>query len=62
MIGMLSNIYDRLYFILESVRKVEERFDILERSVGKSRLKRLDTFYGEREKRFGGLFKRHDKD
>ena len=59
---MLSNIYDRLYFILEKINKVEEKFDVFERSVGKSRHKRLNTFYGERKKRFGGLLKRHDKD
>ena len=59
---MLANIYDRLYFILEKTKGIEGRLDLLERSVRKSGVRKLNTLYGERGKRFRGLFKRHDKD
>lgn len=59
---MLSNIYDRLHFILEKVKGVEARLDLLERSKGKSREKKLNTLYGERKKGLRRLLKRHDKD
>lgn len=49
---MLSNIYDRLYFIQEDFKKVGMRLDSLERFVGKSRLKRLNTLYGEQKKKW----------
>ena len=55
---MLSNIYDRLYFILEKVKGVEARIDILERYSGKSRGKRLNTFYGEQTGKLKNLFKK----
>lgn len=55
---MLSNIYDRLYFIQKKLEGVEIKLDSLERSVGKSRRKRLNTFYGEQKKKWTKLFKR----
>ena len=58
---MLSNIYDRLYFILEKVKGVEARLDILERSKGKSKGKELNTLYGERKKGLRGWLKRFVK-
>lgn len=62
MIEMLSNIYDRLHFILEKVKGVEARIDLLERSKGKSSVRKLNTLYGERKKGLRGLLKRRDKD
>ena len=59
---MLSNIYDRLHFILEKVKGVEARIDLLERSKGKSSVRKLNTLYGERKKGLRGLLKRRDKD
>lgn len=47
---MLSNIYDRLYFILEKLKGVEGRLDLLERSRRKRKGINVNTFYGEQVK------------
>lgn len=57
MVEMLSNIYDRLYFIQKKIEGVEIKLDSLERSVGKSRRKRLNTFYGKQKKKWTNWLK-----